>query len=69
MDPFLELTWCDVHHSLVVYACDQLQPKLPADLVARIEEQVYVRPVDEGARQRPIHSDVRDLKQLAQAVS
>lgn len=68
MDPYLELTWRDIHHSLVVYASDQLQPKLPADLAARIEEQVYVRPVDKCARQHPTHPDVLGVEQLAQAV-
>jgi hypothetical protein len=38
MDPYLEQSWGDVHHRLITYATDQLQPTLPGDLRARIEE-------------------------------
>lgn len=40
MNPWLELNWREVHASLVVYARDQLQPKLPPGLRARVEEDV-----------------------------
>lgn len=60
MDPYLEMHWRDVHHRLVTYAADQLQSKLPSDLVARTEEQVYVEPYDfDGGYRRVIYPDVR----------
>ena len=42
MDPYLEQFWRDVHHRLVTYACDQIQPQLPPELRARMEERVFV---------------------------
>ncbi len=42
MDPYLERYWGDVHHRLIQYACDGLQPGLPADLRARVEERVFL---------------------------
>lgn len=42
MDPYLEFFWRDVHHALVTYARDQLQPQLPGELRARMEERVFV---------------------------
>jgi hypothetical protein len=48
MDPYLEAHWRDVHARLILYACDQLEPQLPANLIARVEERVVVEP-DEGA--------------------
>jgi hypothetical protein len=42
MDPYLENYWGDVHHRLITYACDQIQPILPGDLRARVEERVFV---------------------------
>lgn len=40
MDPYLEAYWGDVHTKLATYIADELNPKLPDDLVARTE--VYV---------------------------
>jgi hypothetical protein len=37
MDPYLERYWRDVHHRLVTYGCDQLQSRLPDDLIERIK--------------------------------
>jgi hypothetical protein len=37
MDPYLELHWRDVHHSLCTYARDALQPQVRPALLARIE--------------------------------
>jgi hypothetical protein len=54
MDPFLERHWRDVHHRLIQYASDTLQPRLPDDLLARIEERVFV----ETPQARPIMPDV-----------
>lgn len=42
MDPYLELHWPGVHHRLVQYACDALQPRLPDDLRADIGERLVV---------------------------
>ncbi len=56
MDPYLERHWGDVHHRLIQYACDSLQPRLPEDLLARIEERVFVESV--GERTRRITPDV-----------
>jgi hypothetical protein len=57
MDPWLEDFWRDVHASLVIYARDQLQGRLPTDLRARVEERVVVEPMDE--RSRSVYPDVR----------
>jgi len=48
MDPWLETHWGDVHHRLIQYACDALQLGLPQDLLARVEERVFVE-TDPGA--------------------
>lgn len=58
MDPYLEQHWRDVHASLVIYARDQLQPYLPPDLRARVEERVLVEP-GAGDESRSIYPDVR----------
>jgi hypothetical protein len=57
MDPYLEKDWGDVHSRLIVYACDALQRHLPEDLVARIEERVFLE--SGGSRVRNIVPDVR----------
>jgi hypothetical protein len=57
MDPYLEAHWGDVHHRLVQYACDALQPRLPRDLRARVEERVFVQCYDEG--DQAVFPDVR----------
>ena len=56
MDPYLERHWEDVHHSLIQYARDTLQPQLPDDLWARVEERVFVE--SESERSRRIVPDV-----------
>jgi hypothetical protein len=54
MDPYLERHWGDVHQALVTYIRDQLQPSLPGDLRARMQERVDIvihldnEPVTEG---------------------
>ncbi len=58
MNPYLERYWRDIHASLIVYAREALQQQLPAGLIARIEERVYVDIPPEGAR-RIIYPDVR----------
>ncbi len=57
MDPCLEQHWLDVHHRLTTYACDQLQPRLPSQLRARIEERVFLE--TDGGECRVVHPDVR----------
>jgi hypothetical protein len=42
MDPYLETCWGDVHHRLIQYSCDAIQPGLPNDLIARVEERVFL---------------------------
>ncbi len=39
-NPFFEQQWQDAHASLLLYIRDALQERLPADLVARTEEEV-----------------------------
>lgn len=56
MNPYLEDHWQDVHTGLTVYIRDQLQAKLPSDLVARAEEQVAI---DEDGRLRALRPDVK----------
>src|SRR6267143_5233543 len=56
MDPWLELHWGDVHHSLIQYARDALQRHLPDGLRARVDERVFVE--DETQRTRAIIPDV-----------
>jgi hypothetical protein len=59
MDPYLEQHWGDIHHRLVMYACDQLQGKLPGALRARVEERVFVE--SEDGWRRNVFPDVRIL--------
>jgi hypothetical protein len=61
MDPYLEQHWRDVHASLIIYARDQLQPQLPGNLVARVEERLVVEPEEGGGRS--IYPDVRVVEQ------
>lgn len=56
MDPFLERHWEDVHTRLIGYIADAIQPQLSEDLIARMEEKVYVEDDTETRLRRP---DVR----------
>lgn len=56
MDPYLERHWEDVHTRLIGYIADALQPQLSQDLIARMEEKVYVEDESESRLRRP---DVR----------
>lgn len=56
MDPYLEQHWEDVHTALIGYVRDALQPQLSDDLVARMEEKVYIEDEDDRWLRRP---DVR----------
>jgi hypothetical protein len=50
MNPYLEARWGDVHARLVAYAADQLQPVLPDDLRARMQERVFIESVEPVGR-------------------
>ncbi|HWE02424.1 MAG TPA: DUF4058 family protein [Tepidisphaeraceae bacterium] len=60
MDPYLEAHWGDIHHSIIQYARDQLQERLPDALRARVEERVFVES-DDGWN-RNIFPDVRIIE-------
>jgi uncharacterized protein DUF4058 len=51
MDPYLEQRWGDFHARLITYLSDALQPALPPNLRARMEERVYVESVDGAGKQ------------------
>ena len=57
MDPYLEQFWGDVHHTMINRSRAAIQKQLPADLVARVDERVFVEP-SEGLP-RNIIPDVR----------
>jgi hypothetical protein len=50
MDPYLEAHWGDIHASLIIYARDQLRGRLPGDLLARVEERVFVESSEDEER-------------------
>lgn len=50
MNPWLETHWGDVHTGLTIYARDQLEPQLPDQLQARVEEYVAVEVSDNQER-------------------
>ena len=63
MNPWLEAHWGDVHTRLTTYACDQLQPLLPAGLRARIEEYVSIASTDTPEQSWPrVSPDVRVIE-------
>src|SRR5215213_5184027 len=51
MDPYLDQRWGDFHAAVVTYMRDALQPGLPSDLRARMEERVYVESLEAMGRQ------------------
>jgi Protein of unknown function (DUF4058) len=57
MDPFLEQFWGDVHHTLINRSRAAIQKELPADLVARVDERVFVEPA--AGSPRSVIPDVR----------
>ncbi len=61
MDPYLEKHWGDVHARLIIYACDQLQERLPKDLRARVEERVVLESPESG--DYPFIPDVRLIEE------
>jgi hypothetical protein len=68
MDPYLEPFWGDVHHTMINRSRAAIQKQLPADLVARVDERVFVEPsqrlprnsipvvriVERGRREEPL---------------
>ena len=67
MDPYLEEYWWDVHARLIVYACDQIQPRLPGDLRIHVEAHVTVESPPEAngeskVRQGSKYPDLRVLE-------
>jgi hypothetical protein len=62
MDPYLEQHWGDVHTSLMVYMRDQISEQLPADLQARVEENIQV---DMEDARRLVYPDVRIVEEPA----
>jgi hypothetical protein len=44
MDPYLEQFWGDVHHTMINRSRAAIQKQLPGDLVARVDERVFVEP-------------------------
>ena len=58
MDPFLESHWRDIHHRLMTYACDAMQPNLPGSLRARLEERVFIEPDQNSTEGRGIYPDL-----------
>ncbi|MGC8639695.1 MAG: DUF4058 family protein [Isosphaeraceae bacterium] len=57
MDPYLEQCWGDIYHRMITYSCDTIQNLLPGDLLARVDERVFVEPAE--GRLRNIVPDVR----------
>jgi hypothetical protein len=57
MDPYLEPHWLDIHTKLVAYAADDLNERLPDDLIASTEERVAVE--SESGEEHVFGPDVR----------
>lgn len=55
MDPYLEAYWGDIHNTFMTYAKKQLNQQLPEDLVARVENSLFV---DAEEAYRTIYPDV-----------
>jgi hypothetical protein len=54
MNPFFEQQWRDAHTMLIGYLRDDLQARLPADLVARAEEEAaIISTAEKAANYRP----------------
>jgi hypothetical protein len=57
MDPYLEPFWGDVHSTMINRSRAAIQKQLPSDLVARIEERVFVESAQ--GKEREFIPDVR----------
>jgi hypothetical protein len=60
MNPFFEQQWRDAHTTLITYLRDALQERLPADLMARTEEEVVAVGVGQAARTYRPDAQVRE---------
>jgi hypothetical protein len=67
MDPWLEQHWGDIHHSIITYARDQLQPRLPGGLRARMGERLLVEDPEEETRS--IYPDLRVVEHFESSSS
>lgn len=56
-DPYLEQHWRDVHHNFITFAQGELNTRLPSDLLARVEERVFVEAAQGNGRS--VYPDVR----------
>jgi hypothetical protein len=50
MDPYLEASWGDVHHTMITYASAAIQRQLPRELVARIDRREFIEPIESWPR-------------------
>src|SRR5690349_10750899 len=57
MDPYLEQFWGDVHLTMIAHSRAAIQKQLPRDLVARVDERVFVESTE--GEPRDIIPDVR----------
>jgi hypothetical protein len=67
MDPYLESHWRDLHARLVLYACDQIQAKLPGNYFAGVEERVFLETEDGAGRN--LYPDVRVVERTTTPTS
>ncbi len=65
VDPYLERHWGDVHQRFVTYVCDAIQPRLPDDLRARMQERVYIEIPE--LRRGEYYPDVRAVERPSRA--
>lgn len=65
MDPWMESQWGDAHHTIITYAREQIRPRLPAGLRARVDERVFVE--SEGGRGRRPAPDLRVVERATLA--
>lgn len=59
MDPYLEISWRDVHHAMCTYARDQLRGQLGSGLRARLDERLIV---ESEYPARDIYPDIRVIE-------
>jgi len=64
MDPYLEPFWGDVHSTMINRSRAAIQKQLPGDLVARIEERVFVESAQ--GKQREFIPNVRVVERRQQ---
>src|SRR5436305_14703680 len=62
MDPYLEQFWGDVHLTMIARSRAAIQKQLPSDLIARVDERVFVETTD--GQPRDIVPDVRVVERV-----